>query len=178
MLKALPHGASTLAVLSRLMPGTCWAVQFQVLNRLPVTHPEPAWRKEYGDAVVSPEDAYRNNLRGVCVHQYDDGGLLSINAIALSGAVLQQTKRFLNDAEGKPDWPENDTACDALLEDSGFISTIVANAAGAPFSWTDSQNNRVATFYDVSGATCRPDSATGRTDYAAHPCWKTLLLTP
>ncbi|EEC2699238.1 RHS repeat protein [Salmonella enterica] len=117
--------------------------------------PRTAWRKEYGDAVVSPEDAYRNNLRGVCVHQYDDGGLLSINAIALSGAVLQQTKRFLNDAEGKPDWPENDTACDALLEDSGFISTIVANAAGAPFSWTDSQNNRVATFYDVSGAICR-----------------------
>ncbi|MGU9642613.1 RHS repeat-associated core domain-containing protein [Salmonella enterica subsp. houtenae serovar 16:z4,z23:-] len=114
-----------------------------------------AWRKEYGDAVASSEDAYRNNLRGVCVRQYDDGGLLSINAIALSGAVLQQTKRFLNDAEGKPDWPENDTACDALLEAGGFVSTTVANAAGAPISCTDAQNNIAAAFYDVSGTICR-----------------------
>ncbi len=59
-----------------------------------------SWRSDYGDSGPADDGPQGNNLRGACVAQYDDGGLTELNSVALSGAVLSQTQRFLASAEG------------------------------------------------------------------------------
>jgi len=113
-----------------------------------------SWRSEYGDSGPADDGSQGNNLRGVCVTQYDSGGLLRAEAVALSGAVLSQGQRFLASAEVLPDWPEEETGRAALLEAEIYTTTVTADARGAVLDQTDAAGHAQAWRYDVSGAAC------------------------
>ena len=113
-----------------------------------------SWRNEYGDSAPADDLLQGNNLRGVSVAQYDDGGLLQVNSVALSGVVLSQTQRFLASAEDLPDWPEDETGREALLEAGKYNTTVSADVLGAVLSQTDAKGHKQRWRYDVSGAVC------------------------
>jgi len=110
-----------------------------------------SWRSWYGDAGPADDGSQGNNLRGVCVAQYDDGGLAQVNAVALSGAVLSQSQCFLVSAEALPDW-QADAA--ALLEADVYTTATAADARGMVLNQTDAMNHVQAWRYDVSGNIC------------------------
>ena len=116
-----------------------------------------SWRSGYGDAGPADDGSRGNNLRGINVAQYNDGGLLQINSVALSGAVLSQTQRFLASAESLPDWPEDDTARETLLEADVYTTTTAVDARGATLSQTDAAGHKLAWRNDVSGHVCYQD---------------------
>ena len=113
-----------------------------------------SWRSEYGDAGAADDGSQGNNLRGVNVRQYDSGGLLQVEAVALSGAVLSQGQRFLASAEVVPDWPEEETGRAALLEPETYDTQATADARGAVLNQTDAAGHVQAWRYDVSGNIC------------------------
>jgi len=95
-----------------------------------------SWRNEYGDSGPADDGSQGNNQRGVCVAQYNDGGLVQVNAVALSGAVLSQGQRFLASAEALPDWPEDEAGREALLEAETYTTSVTADARGAVLNQT------------------------------------------
>ncbi|WP_114192310.1 RHS repeat-associated core domain-containing protein [Edaphovirga cremea] len=109
----------------------------------------------YGDTdeqTLSPQD---NNLRGVCVRKYDDGGRQAIDSIALSGAVLTQSQTFLLSAEVLPDWQGAESDWIAQLEsgsDADYITITSANALGQPIAQTDAAGHTLTWGVDVYGA--------------------------
>ncbi|WP_312413062.1 RHS repeat-associated core domain-containing protein [Pseudescherichia sp.] len=116
-----------------------------------------SWRSGYGDAGPADDGSRGNNLRGINVAQYNDGGLLQINSVALSGAVLSQTQRFLASAESLPDWPKDGTARETLLEADVYTTTTAVDARGATLSQTDAAGHKLAWRNDVSGHVCYQD---------------------
>jgi len=114
-----------------------------------------SWRSGYGDAGPADDGSQGNNLRGVCVAQYDDGGLAQVNAVALSGAVLSQTQRFLVSAETLPDWQ---AGAGALVEADVYTTATAADARGMVLNQTDAMNHVQAWRYDVSGNICYQDA--------------------
>lgn len=106
----------------------------------------------YGDddpQTAAPQD---NNLCGACVRQYDEGGLLSTNSIALSGALLSSSQTFLADAETLPDWPEDESDRGALLETTAYSIKTEANALARAIRQTDASGHAIKITYDISGA--------------------------
>jgi len=116
-----------------------------------------SWRSEYGDAGPADEGSQGNNLRGAGVAQYDDGGLVQVNSVALSGAVLSQTQRFLSSSEGLPDWPEDEAEREALLEADRYDTLIASDARGATLKQTDAKGHAQTWRYNVSGNVCYQD---------------------
>ncbi|WP_314417992.1 RHS repeat-associated core domain-containing protein [Pseudescherichia vulneris] len=116
-----------------------------------------SWRSEYGDAGPADEGSQGNNLRGAGVAQYDDGGLVQVNSVALSGAVLSQTQRFLSSSEGLPDWPEDEAEREALLEADRYDTLIASDARGATLKQTDAKGHVQTWRYNVSGNVCYQD---------------------
>ena len=110
-----------------------------------------SWRSDYGDAGQVDDGSQGNNLRGVNIAHYNGGGLLQVKSVALSGAALRQAQRFLASAESLPDWPEDDTARETLLEADVFTTTTVADARGATLKQTDAMSHIQQWRYDVSG---------------------------
>ncbi len=110
-----------------------------------------SWRSEYGDSGPADDGSQGNNLRGVCVAQYDGGGLTELTSVALGGAALSQGQRFLVSAEDLPDWPEDKTARETLLEATVYTTTTTTDARGATLSQTDAKGHTQARRYDVSG---------------------------
>ena len=113
-----------------------------------------SWRSDYGDAGSMDDGSQNNNLRGMCVAQYDSGGLVQVNSVALSGAVLSQGQRFLASAEALPDWPEDEAGREALLEAEVYSTSVTADARGAVLNQTDAMNHVQSWRYDVSGNNC------------------------
>jgi len=113
-----------------------------------------SWRSDYGDSHPADDGSQDNNLRGVSVAHYNGGGLLQVNSVALSGAVLRQGQRFLVSAEDLPDWPEDETARETLLEADVYATTTIADARGATLNQTDARGHVQAWRYDVSGSGC------------------------
>lgn len=113
-----------------------------------------SWRGEYGDAGPENDGSQDNNLRGMCVAQYDDGGLQVVNSVALSGTVLSGSQQFLASAEAQPDWPEADSDRQALLEATKYTTIALSDALGAPLVQTDAMGHQLAWQYDVSGRIC------------------------
>ncbi|EEJ2305796.1 RHS repeat protein [Salmonella enterica subsp. enterica] len=105
----------------------------------------------YGDSDPQTVNPQGNNLRGVCVRQYDEGGLLSTGSVALSGAVLSTLQTFLRNAEALPDWPDDEAGRSALLESTGYTTTVQADALGRVTTQTDASGHAVSIAYDVSG---------------------------
>ena len=114
------------------------------------------WRSEYGDSSTADDGSQASNLRGVCVAQYNDGGLHCMSEVALSGAVLSQTRRFLASAENLPDW-QDETRREAQLEADEYDTLISPDARGAALSQTDAAGHKLAWRYDVSGHVCYQD---------------------
>lgn len=110
-----------------------------------------SWRSDYGDSHPADDGSQDNNLRGVSVAHYNGGGLLQVNSVALSGAVLRQGQRFLVSAEDLPDWPEDETARETLLEADVYATTTIADARSATLNQTDAKGHTQARRYDVSG---------------------------
>ena len=116
-----------------------------------------SWRSDYGDAGEPDDGSQENNLRGVGVAQYNDGGLLAITSVALSGAVLNQGQRFLASAEALPDWPGDEAGREALLEADSYDTLVAADARGAALNQTDAMGHAQAWRHDVSGNVCYQD---------------------
>ncbi|MFD3247915.1 RHS repeat-associated core domain-containing protein [Rahnella aquatilis] len=105
----------------------------------------------YGDSdaqTINPQD---DNLRGVCVRQYDEGGLLTTGSVALSGTVLSSSQTFLREADGLPDWPDDAAGRRTLLEETPYTTMLQADALGAAITQTDASGHAVSVTCDVSG---------------------------
>lgn len=105
----------------------------------------------YGDNDAQTPNPQDNNLRGVCVRQYDEGGLLTIDSVALSGAVLSTSQVFLLNAEALPDWADEEADRAALLETTPCITLTTADALGRMTGQTDASGHKISQTYDISG---------------------------
>ena len=112
------------------------------------------WRKDYGDSGPVENGSQGYNLRGVNAARYNDGGLQTVNSVALSGAVLSQTQQFLASADLLPDWPEDEADREALLDKDVYVTTITADARGAVLTQTNAAAHVQGWLYDVSGNVC------------------------
>ncbi|WP_256357709.1 RHS repeat domain-containing protein [Pseudomonas sp. PDM28] len=96
-------------------------------------------------------DTAEHNLCGQLIRHDDPAGTLHLKELGLGGAVLQQTRHFLRDAE-TPDWPANEAARDALLETGDGATTSNVYSPGAePLQQTDALGNRQHYAYTVAG---------------------------
>jgi RHS repeat-associated protein len=110
-----------------------------------------AARYIYGDNDSQTLNPQNNNLRGQCVRQYDEGGKLTHDSVALSGAVLKITQQLLKNAEQQSDWQGDESAWIQQLDTTIYTTTSQANALGATTSQTDAANHMLNSTYDVSG---------------------------
>jgi insecticidal toxin complex protein TccC len=143
--------------------GTVNRVDYDILGR-PLTRytrsagnsaDQASARYVYGDADTQTSVPQGNNLRGICVRKYDEGGRLSVDQVALSGALLSQGQTFLRSAEGQPDWQGQESDWAALLEVGNNVvqtTTVTANAQGAALSQTDAAGHSLFWAYDVAGS--------------------------
>ncbi|WP_336852055.1 RHS repeat-associated core domain-containing protein [Pseudescherichia vulneris] len=115
-----------------------------------------SWLSGYGDAGPADDGSQGKNLRGINVAQYNDGGLHYVSEVALSGAVLSQTRRFLASAENLPDW-QDETGREAQLEADEYDTVVSPDARGAALIQTDAAGHKLAWRYDVSGRVCYQD---------------------
>lgn len=109
-----------------------------------------SWRNEYGDNGAQDDGSQDNNLRGVRVAHYNDGGLLAVSAVGLSGALLSGAQQFLASAETLPDWPDAEVDRQGLLETTIYTTTTMADARGALLSQTDAEGHQLGWRYDVN----------------------------
>ena len=88
-----------------------------------------------------PAFATRNQC-GRLIRHDDPAGTQLLIAFGLTGAVLEQTRHFLQ-ALDSPDWPELMADRDALVEPGvGAISQTVVNPQGEVIQQTDAKGNR------------------------------------
>jgi insecticidal toxin complex protein TccC len=93
----------------------------------------------YGDG--DPAFATRNQC-GRLIRHDDPAGTQLSTGYGLTGAVLEQTRHFLQ-ARDSPDWPELVAERDALLEPgAGAISQSVVNPLGEAIQQVDAKGNR------------------------------------
>ncbi|MGF6200372.1 RHS repeat domain-containing protein [Pseudomonas laurylsulfatiphila] len=96
-------------------------------------------------------DTAVHNLCGQLIRHDDPAGTLHLKELGLGGAVLQQTRHFLRDAD-TPDWPASEAARDALLETGDGATTSHVYSPGAePLQQTDALGNRQHFAYTVAG---------------------------
>jgi len=135
--------------------GSCTLTEFDALLR-PVAVRERGGesaehileRFSYADA--GAESAI-HNLCGQLIRHDDPAGTLHLTELGLGGAVLQQTRHFLRDAD-TPDWPASEAARDALLETGDGATTSHVYSPGAdPLQQTDALGNRQRFAYTVAG---------------------------
>ena len=135
--------------------GSCTLTEFDALLR-PVAVRERGGesaehileRFSYADA--GAESAI-HNLCGQLIRHDDPAGTLHLKELGLGGAVLQQVRHFLRDAD-TPDWPASEAARDALLETGDGATTSHVYSPGAePLQQTDALGNRQRFAYTVAG---------------------------
>lgn len=105
----------------------------------------------YGDSDTLTESPQDYNLCGVCVRQYDEGGLLTTDSVALSEAVLSSSQTFLLDAESLPAWPDDEAGRAALLENTSYTTLVQADALARTTAQVDASGHTVSMTYDISG---------------------------
>ncbi|WP_256356819.1 RHS repeat domain-containing protein [Pseudomonas sp. PDM32] len=149
------HGAAGQIVERWDGRGSCTLTEFDALLR-------PVAVRERGDdsaelvverftyAGVDADTAV-HNLCGQLIRHDDPAGTLHLKELGLGGAVLQQTRHFLRDAD-TPDWPASEAARDALLETGDGATTSHVYSPGAePLQQTDALGNRQRFAYTVAG---------------------------
>jgi insecticidal toxin complex protein TccC len=102
-------------------------------------------RFDYADA--SAGSAARNQC-GQLVRRDDPAGSTSFPDYGLTGAGLLQGRRFLVGSD-LPDWPEEMTGRDALLEPETYLSSSSVDAVGEVIASSDARGHR-----QVRGCTC------------------------
>ena len=88
----------------------------------------------------APDGADANQC-GQLIRHDDPAGSVIGSAFSLTGQVIQQTRRFLNELAG-PDWPELESDRDSFLEPSAGATTCWRfDAAGEATEQTDAMGN-------------------------------------
>ncbi|WP_296179503.1 RHS repeat domain-containing protein [Pseudomonas sp. UBA1879] len=96
-------------------------------------------------------DAWDANQCGQLIRHDDPSGSVIGSAFSLTGQVIQQTRRFLNELAG-PDWPELESDRDSFLEPSaGATICWRFDAAGEAAEQTDAMGNTQRFGQTVSG---------------------------
>ncbi|EJM60477.1 RHS repeat-associated core domain-containing protein [Pseudomonas sp. GM48] len=80
----------------------------------------------YGDGL---EESVRHNRCGQLIRHDDCAGTQYFTEFGVLGAPLHQTRRFLAHLQ-VPDWPENETERDKLLEPQGALTQMSFNSVG------------------------------------------------
>ncbi|MFJ2484661.1 RHS repeat domain-containing protein [Pseudomonas sp. NPDC087639] len=91
----------------------------------------------YGDA--SAESA-RHNRCGQLIRHDDTAGSAYLSEFSLSGASIEQARRFLK-ALNESDWPQDQTERDALLESESAVTRMGYNASGDLIHHVDALRN-------------------------------------
>lgn len=119
-------------------------------------------RLDYGNA--DPALALHNQCGRLLRHD-DPAGSLHLIDYALGGGLMAQRRRFLK-ALDPPDWPEDSTARDRLLEDGqGYLSSCQFNPPAQQIACSDAMGNLHQFSHDLAGALAAVDltlAATGQ----------------
>jgi insecticidal toxin complex protein TccC len=112
---------------------------------------DQAWttigRLRYG--TPSTEDA-RHNRCGKLLEQYDTAGLVTVDDYSLAGLPLNQRQRFLDTLE-LPDWPDDETGREHLLESARYDTQWRYDALGDALGQTDAKGHSQRIELDVAG---------------------------
>jgi insecticidal toxin complex protein TccC len=131
------------------LPGRLLSVVQQIADTAQTTE-----RFVWGGNTEAEQD---RNLAGQCVGQYDPAGLLSTNAVLLSGVASSITRRLLNDADNPDtvaDWQgQHAYEWNALLEPETDAHTTqtTTDATGTVLTTLDAVGNQQRRSYDVQG---------------------------
>lgn len=102
---------------------------------------------------VNAAEAALNRCAAVSRHD-DEAGTLQVQAYGLLEGPLQTTRKYLA-SEQSPDWPEDMTARDALLESGpGYTDSLRQDATASVVQTTDAVGNTHFSRSDLSGAPC------------------------
>lgn len=102
-------------------------------------------RMAYGDAAASASQ------RGRLIRHDDPAGTWQASAFSLTGGVLMDNRRYLQDPQ-MPDWPAEPSARDALLEPGeGHTTTYCFNATATLIGQIDAQGNQQTHQLTVDG---------------------------
>ncbi len=91
----------------------------------------------YGDA----DSEAGQNLRGCLIRHDDTAGCVQISSYALTGKPLNEARRFLSSLD-KPNWPEDEEASEALLEEYSHTTHRTYNALSELLTETDAAGHR------------------------------------
>lgn len=134
---------------------THWRTDYDHLLRPTVIHEQADGQASratecftYADS--SPEMAALN-LCGRLICSEDDAGRHLVQGLGLAGQTLRETRHFLMSLD-LPNWPEEQTARDQLLEPGdGLTTTFGYSPCGEMLFQIDALANKQAFDYDVSG---------------------------
>ncbi|WP_256357857.1 RHS repeat-associated core domain-containing protein [Pseudomonas sp. PDM28] len=104
----------------------------------------------YGDG--SPESA-RHNCCGQLIRHDDSAGTRHFTEFGLFGAPLHQSRRFLLHLQ-LPDWPENETERDRLLESQSALTQTAFNSLGEVVRHVDALGHAQQQRQNVAGQLC------------------------
>jgi insecticidal toxin complex protein TccC len=104
-------------------------------------------RLTYGDASAP------SNQRGRLIRHDDPAGTSQALAFGVTGGVLIENRRFVQDTQISPDWPLESASRDQLLEaGEGHTTTTLFDATAMPISRIDAAGNRQVHRYNVDGS--------------------------
>jgi len=101
----------------------------------------------YGDGL---EESARHNRCGQLIRHDDCAGTQYFTEFGLLGAPLHQTRRFLAHLQ-LPDWPEDETERDKLLEPQGALTQMSFNSVGEWVRHVDALGNEQKQRQTVAG---------------------------
>lgn len=97
-------------------------------------------------------NAKENNLRGKLVRHYDTAGCLSSESFAITGHVLTQTRKLLNNLDNVSDWQGDDeNSWQNALASQAYTTNWTFSALGEQLSQNDAEGNLQRYLYDVAG---------------------------
>lgn len=135
--------------------GSHWLTEYDEFLRPTAVHEQsegqPVRTSERFSYADCSEHSIANNLCARLIRSDDGAGCEQVQAFAINHQAQQQTRRFLNEME-LPDWPEDPTLREALLEPgTGAATHTRYGATGETLSQTDASGNRQAFVYGVCG---------------------------
>lgn len=104
-------------------------------------------RMTYADSNI---DFARQNQCGQLIRHDDTAGCLCIDKFGLSGAILSESRWFMNDLL-TPDWPVVETERDKKLEAETFTTQWQFSAVGDLLTQTDTKGNQQVLKYNTAG---------------------------
>jgi len=121
-----------------------------IIEQLTAEPPRVVERFAYGDG---DEAGARYNRCGQLVRRDDAAGSTAFQEYALTGAIVQQQRRFLAGLDS-PDWPEELSLRDALLEAEAHVSAFTPGPLGDDLARCDARQNHQYTGYTCAGQKC------------------------